>query len=130
VPDLVLQLDRITLIVDAKYKRHWEELQSGGWHEQSEVLRDEHRQDLMQVLAYANLAVHANVICCLIYPCSEATWKSLADRGRLFHRAELANRGRRVTVWLTAIPMCAQTSTIVGPLAEEIQRAQREHAAA
>ncbi len=130
IPDLVLQLEGMTLIVDAKYKRHWEELQGGGWQQQSEVLRDEHRQDLMQVLAYANLAVHHNVICCLVYPCSEATWKSLADRGRLFHQAQLANRGRRVTIWLTAIPMCAHTSTIAGPLADQIQRAQREHAAA
>ena len=55
VPDLVLQLDRITVIVDAKYKRHWEELQDAGWHRQEMAVREEHRQDLMQVLAYGDL---------------------------------------------------------------------------
>jgi hypothetical protein len=57
------------------------------------------------VLAYANLVSGDDIVCCLVYPWSQATWESLAKRGRLFHQAELPNRGRRVVVWLTGIPM-------------------------
>jgi len=42
----------------------------------------------------------SGVVCCLVYPCSLATWGSLVRRGRLFHQSELPNRGRRVRVWL------------------------------
>jgi hypothetical protein len=87
VPDLVLELDGITLIVDAKYKRHWEELQERSWHEQKGDLHEQHRQDLLQVLAYANLAAQARVICCLVYPCPEnlgisgAAWTTVSPSG-------------------------------------------------
>ncbi len=89
VPDMILELEGTSFIIDAKYKRHWEELQQGPWHEQNEALHERHRADLLQVLAYANLASSADVICCLVYPCSQGTWESLAQRGRLFHEAEL-----------------------------------------
>ena len=128
VPDLVLQLDRMTVIVDAKYKRHWEELQEDGWHRQEPAVREGHRQDLMQVLAYANLATNARVVCCLVYPCSLVTWESLEQRGRLFHQAELPNRGRRVQVWLTALPICAAVDRFAGPLTQQIRREQIEQA--
>src|SRR5208283_3503293 len=55
IPDLILETEGMSIIVDAKYKRHWEELQQGGWHDQSVALRESHRVDLLQVLAYANL---------------------------------------------------------------------------
>jgi hypothetical protein len=53
-PDLWVEWDHLTLIVDAKYKRHWEELQQ-SWSGVEEELRQQHRHDLLQVLAYANL---------------------------------------------------------------------------
>lgn len=126
VPDLLFELDGITLIVDAKYKRHWEELQEKGWQEQEADLREQHRQDLLQVLAYANLATSISVICCLVYPCSLVTWQSLKERGRLFHQAELPNRGRRIQVWLTAVPMSAAVSQFAEPLATQIRAVQNE----
>jgi hypothetical protein len=100
---MILELEGRSFIIDAKYKRHWEELQQGTWHEQNTELHERHREDLLQVLAYANLVSTADVVCCLVYTCSLGTWESLAKRGRLFHQAELPNRGRRVRVWLTAI---------------------------
>lgn len=121
VPDLLLELEGCTLIVDAKYKRHWEELQQGRWATKEDPLRAEHRQDLLQILAYANLAEAALAVCCLIYPCSTATWESLRARGRLFHKAEMSVRSRRILVWLTAVPMWAAVSQIAGPLADEIR---------
>ena len=60
------------------------------------------------MLAYANLVGTADIGCVVSStPCSQGTWESLAKRGRLFHQAELPNRGRRVRVWLTAIPIGA-----------------------
>ncbi len=121
VPDLILEMEGTSIIVDAKYKRHWEELQQGGWHDQSAALHESHRVDLLQVLAYANLLAASNVVCCLVYPCSQTTWQSLAGRGRLFHQAELPNRGRRIRVWLTAIPMGASASSVAAPLSQQLR---------
>ncbi len=67
------------------------------------------------MLAYANLVSTADIVCCLVYPCSEETWESLAKRGRLFHEAELPYRGRWIRVWLTAVPMGASASSVAGP---------------
>ncbi len=121
IPDLVFELDGCTLIVDAKYKRHWEELQQGRWTTKEDVLREEHRQDLLQILAYANLAEAPLVVCCLVYPCSTATWESLRQRRRLFHKAEMFARSRRILVWLTAVPMRAAADVIASPIVDEIR---------
>lgn len=123
IPDLVLEHEGCTVIVDAKYKRHWEEFQQAEWSKLEEDLREQHRHDLHQVLAYANLSETTPTICCLIYPCKEETWESLRHRRRLFHRAELQVRSRRVIVWLTAIPMCAAAERVAQPLAEELTNA-------
>ena len=101
VPDVWLEFDSTTLIVDAKYKRHWEELQN-PWSSVEEELREQHRNDLLQVLAYANLARTSKVIACLVYPCSPQNWDSLRARGRLIHRAELTVGSRSLLLWLTA----------------------------
>ena len=105
IPDLILETENFSLIVDAKYKRHWEEMQHRPWHAQNQDLQEQHRADLLQVLAYANLARRKTTVCCLIYPCNWNTWESLENRGRLVHRAELPYRGRNVHLWLTAVPM-------------------------
>lgn len=120
IPDLILELENVSVVVDAKYKRHWEELQEGGWHDRSE-LREQHRADILQVLAYANLVNTREVVCCLVYPCSLMTWESLVRRGRLFHQAELPNRGRHVRVWLTAVPMCAAVESVATPLHDQVR---------
>jgi hypothetical protein len=125
IPDLILEMEDMAVIIDAKYKRHWEELQDGGWRGMTDELKEQHRADLLQVLAYANLVTAPEVICCLIYPCSMATWESLARRGRLFHCSEL-NRGRRVRLWLTAVPMSAQAERVALPISDQI-RSIRPH---
>jgi McrBC 5-methylcytosine restriction system component len=68
VPDTILELEGRSFIIDAKYKRHWEELQQGTWHEQNTELHERHREDLLQVLAYANLVGTPEIVCCLVYP--------------------------------------------------------------
>jgi len=123
VPDIWLEWESTTLIVDAKYKRHWEELQQQGWSGMQEELREQHRNDLLQVLAYANLARTGRVIACLAYPCSADTWESLRDRGRLIHRADVIARPRSLQLWLTAVPMSMNMEFVAGPLAEQVRAA-------
>jgi hypothetical protein len=120
LPDLILERDDMTIIVDAKYKEHWEELTRHAWSELENEMRQRHRADLLQVLAYANLATSARVIVCLVYPCRAETWTSLAERGRLFHRASLPIGGRRVEVLLTAVPMHASLEPIVERLSLQL----------
>ncbi|MBK6563132.1 hypothetical protein [Candidatus Amarobacter glycogenicus] len=43
----------MVLVVDAKYKSHWDEIERAErWTSVDEDLRDAHREDLLQVLAY------------------------------------------------------------------------------
>jgi len=82
----------------------------------------------MQVLAYSNLARSQRVVCCLVYPCSLVTWESLRQRGRMFHQAELPNRGRQVQIWLTALPISAAVDRFAEPLIERLREQQIEQA--
>jgi hypothetical protein len=122
-PDIWLEWDSATLIIDAKYKRHWEELQQHSWWRVAEEIQEQHRNDLLQVLAYANLARTSNVIVCLVYPCSAENWTSLRERGRLIYRAELAVGSRAVHIWLTAVPMATAVEQIAVPLADSVRKA-------
>lgn len=121
VPDLWLEWESVTLIVDAKYKRHWEEIQHHSWVNVEQELREQHRNDLLQVLAYANLARTPRVIACLSYPCSPQSWLSLRQRGRLFHRAELTVGNRSLHLWLTAVPMATEVESIATAFTEEFR---------
>lgn len=121
-PDIWLEWESTTLIVDAKYKRHWEELQQRSWMNVEEELREQHRNDLLQVLAYANLARTPRVIACLAYPCSLQSWISLRERGRLIHRAELTAGARAVHLWLTAVPMATNIEPIATAFTAEIRK--------
>jgi len=122
IPDLVLERGDTTVIIDAKYKEHWEEMQERPWAQLEAELRERHRADLLQVLAYANLAVTPRIIVCLAYPCSKRTWQSLRDRERLFHRATLQAGDRQVTLLLTAFPMGQDAASIGETLAAEVAR--------
>ncbi len=113
VPDFRLEMPGVTVIVDAKYKRHWEELQAKGWHRAAEEIREHHRQDLFQVLAYGSLAQTREVIVCLVYPCRAELWRRLVAEGRARHEAEVAVGERRVRVWLTAMPMAVEVRECV-----------------
>jgi|SRR5579862_5829215 len=92
LPALILERSDTTIIVDAKYKGHWEELSRERWSAMEQELRERHRADLLQILAYANLGTTNRVMVCLAYPCRQETWKSLQTRGRLFHRASISER--------------------------------------
>lgn len=107
VPDLILKTGTETIIIDAKYKRHWEELQVTDWWRLDEQIQTQHRYDLLQVLAYSTMKSAARIVSCLVYPCSLATWKSLQARNRAYYHARIPVVDRHVEVVLTALPMSA-----------------------
>lgn len=122
VPDLVLERGDSTIIIDAKYKEHWAELQSRRWGDIEEEIRERHRADLLQVLAYANLATTPRIVVCLAYPCPRPMWASLRERGQLFQRATLRASERPIEIILTAFPMGVQSSEVARELAEELKK--------
>ena len=123
IPDLVIERGDTTTIVDAKYKEHWEEMQERRWSDQEEELRERHRADLLQVLAYSTLALTPKVLVCLAYPCSEERWLSLRARDRLLHRASLPMAERRVELILSAFPLSTRVmADAIALIAEEIKR--------
>ncbi len=105
LPDIILERDQETIIFDAKYKNHWEELSREGWSGLDQELQERHRNDLLQVLAYSTISASKRVVCCLAYPCRARTWHSLLRRRRPYHKASVRAGSRRVDLILTAVPM-------------------------
>lgn len=120
IPDLWLEWDSTTLVIDAKYKRHFEELQVHRWQEIEADWKEQHRNDLLQVLAYANLAQSRTIVSCLVYPCTPATWGYLKEAGKLFHKAEITVGERALHLWMTAAPMKAAVDEIARPIVDEL----------
>lgn len=104
LPDLVLERDDVVLVIDAKYKRHAEEIERRGWSNVDEALREQHRDDLLQALAYSTLFEAPRVVSCLAYP-STAADQEPSPGGRLPPRAVVRTAGRRVEVALLAVPL-------------------------
>jgi McrBC 5-methylcytosine restriction system component len=123
IPDLVLEREDRTVIVDSKYKDHWEEMQTRRWSTLEEEIRERHREDLLQVIAYSSIARTRDVMVCLAYPCREETWNSLRERGLLFHRANVPSAGRRIEVMLTAFPLSTRAlDDAASAMAHEVSR--------
>ncbi|MDD3625867.1 MAG: hypothetical protein PHV06_00975 [bacterium] len=120
IPDFIIEKEEMTIILDAKYKSHWEDLSSSNWYELADKIKERHREDLMQILAYSNLSDKSNVISCLIYPSRKNTWLSLKERDRISHRASVNVGKKKLTLLLTAIPMDAQIYDIAKILSKEI----------
>ncbi len=122
LPDIELQRGEHELVVfDAKYKSHWEEIDDQLWHGVRDETRESHRADLLQVLAYAATAATQRVCCVLVYPCHDATWQSLLERGRCWHEAEVPAGGRAVRLILAAVPLAGPVQAI----AQSLLRATR-----
>lgn len=100
------------IILDAKYKQHWEELSFSPWSKVEEVIREQHRNDLLQILAYTTLSDKKSITSCLIYPCRETTWQSMILRDRTYHKASLYAGNRKINLVLTAVPMISDSSRI------------------
>lgn len=105
LPDLILEFGDSVVILDAKYKDHWEDLNVFGWQDIEAVIRERHRNDLLQVLAYAAVVDISEITCCLLYPCRRPTFDSLNQRNRLIHVASVVRGRRRIVIKLAALPL-------------------------
>jgi hypothetical protein len=68
IPDVVLERSDVTVVLDAKYKRHLEEIERSGWRGVEDELREHHRDDPMQVLAYSTMFSSARVVARTLAP--------------------------------------------------------------
>jgi len=105
IPDLVVHHQDRVYVIDAKYKGHFQELNAARWIALSDQLRNEHRHDLHQILAYASLFDGAEITAVLVYPMHEKTWSRLAEHNRTVARATLTGGGRPVELVLAGIPI-------------------------
>jgi hypothetical protein len=94
VPDVVLRTAEASVVLDAKYKPHAELIARHGWDGVAEVVRERHRADVHQVLAYAALEDRPSVRACLVYPASPEGWDGLVARGRETMRATVRSQER------------------------------------
>jgi hypothetical protein len=98
-PDAVLCGTGRTVWIDAKYKGHLALLRRHGWSGLGEGVRDAHRADLHQALAYAGLSGEGEVTTVLVYPQLERT---AGPRG--MGVASVGAGRRRVKVVLAGLP--------------------------
>lgn len=122
LPDVVLELESHTVILDAKYKGHFaamEHLGAGAWHA---AQRESHRHDVHQVLAYAALHGAPRVTSVLAYPCTPEEGEELAGRGRLVRRARVATGSRDLELMLVGVPLGGELRASVGALWGALRR--------
>lgn len=121
VPDLVLRRQDVTVVVDAKYKRHAEEIERLGWAGADATLKEAHRADVLQALAYSTLFDSPRLVACLAYPAGPAAWRSLQERGRTSMRARVRTGARRVELALVAVPLTGDGRTAGAAVEQLVQ---------
>lgn len=116
LPDLVIEQEDRTIFVDAKYKDHWETLQHQRWSNLENEIRERHRDDLLQVLAYSTLSDKKATTVCLAYPCNVDTWVSLKERGMVSTRAAIYAGKRKIDLAMVALPMGEKIDEMIAQL--------------
>lgn len=122
IPDVVMRREDTVVVFDAKYKRHAEQIERLGWKGADAELREQHRADVLQALAYSTLFDARRVVACLVYPAPPAEWERLAARKRVLFRARVGSGVRNVELALLAVPLSGVTD---GP-AKWMERLLRE----
>jgi hypothetical protein len=112
LPDVVLQRDDLVVILDAKYKRHASDIERLGWTGVGDALREQHRGDLMQALAYAALFNAQRIVTLLIYPTTVPQYRSARDRQRSVALGRLRLAGRNVEVGVVAVPLGGDAAAV------------------
>jgi 5-methylcytosine-specific restriction endonuclease McrBC regulatory subunit McrC len=107
VPDIVVTRGDSVWVVDAKYKSHFAEIDESGWRRLAEDIRESHRADVHQVLAYAALFDASEIRATLAYPLRDPTWSALKARGLDRATANLYHATRHVTLELWGVPFGA-----------------------
>lgn len=110
-PDIIVRRGRSLRVVDAKYKAHFAELDAASWTRLTDDVREAHRADVHQVLAYASLYEAEDVTATLVYPLRPGTWEGLNARGRDRASAELFHGHRRVRLEMWGLPFGTPRAT-------------------
>jgi 5-methylcytosine-specific restriction endonuclease McrBC regulatory subunit McrC len=118
VPDIVVAKEDVVLVIDAKYKRHAEEIERSGWSDLRDDVREQHRDDVLQALAYSTLFNCQRVITCLAYPTAAKHWETLNERNRTMSRATIREGKRSVEIVLLAVPLSGKTDSITEKLSK------------
>jgi hypothetical protein len=93
--------------VDAKYKSHFAEIDESGWRRMADDIRESHRSDLHQVLAYTSLFDAEEITATLAYPLRRQTWLALKARGLDRSVADVFHGQRHISVELWGLPFGA-----------------------
>ncbi|MCC6152106.1 MAG: hypothetical protein IT461_17795 [Planctomycetes bacterium] len=109
VPDFVLRRGPSIRIVDAKYKAHFAEIDENGWRRLADEIRDAHRADVHQVLAYAALYEASEIQVELVYPLRRSTFEALHARGLDTAQARLLHGSRNLLLRLRGVPFGTKT---------------------
>lgn len=110
VPDIAVTKNRAVWIVDAKYKGHFAEIDENGWRRMADEIRESHRADLHQALAYASLFDADEITTTLAYPLRRSTWAALKTRGLDRSTADIYHGSRHITLELWGLPFSAASA--------------------
>ena len=108
LPDIVVTRRSAVWIVDAKYKSHFADIDEDGWRKMADEVRERHRADIHQVLAYSSLYDATEVTASLAYPIRHSTWEGLHQRGLDRTTANFYVGTRHVRLQLWALPFSAR----------------------
>jgi 5-methylcytosine-specific restriction endonuclease McrBC regulatory subunit McrC len=112
VPDMVVTNRSFVWIVDAKYKSHFADIDEGGWRKMANEIRQSHRADIHQVLAYTALFDSRQVIATLAYPLRRSTWTLLRQRGLDRTTADMFIGERHVRLELWGLPFTGSSQEL------------------
>lgn len=101
-PDAGLELGEQTIWLDAKYKRHVDLLRLRRWRDLGDEVRDAHRADVHQALAYTAVSRTPAVTTMLVYPVGESDEPVVSS-------AHVAAGERRVRLVLAGVPFGFRT---------------------
>lgn len=124
LPDAVLDRGDVVVVIDAKYKRHAAQIERLGWNNVDQDVRELHRADVLQALAYSTLFDAPRIVACLAYPADIGTWQRLRDAGRIVSRASVRSGPRVIELALVAVPLSGQRE-LAGRAFEELIGAPR-----
>ncbi len=110
-PDIVVVRGRSVRIVDAKYKSHFAEIEENSWRRMAEEIRESHRADLHQVLAYTSLFDAEEITATLAYPLRKDTWRALKSRGLDRSTADVFHAARHIKLELWGLPFGAANAS-------------------
>ena len=120
IPDIVVTTYDTVYIIDAKYKKFYEELDDQKWRELSHELQEEHRHDLHQVLAYASLFNKPRIVSLLAYPLTDETFTKLTQRSRILNRAHITVENKILELGIFGVPLVVDHEYTINDIASEL----------